>query len=83
MFEILAWIVFGGLIGWIASLIVEKNILQRPIPDVIAGAAGAVLGGILFRVYADNPQGFSSTRVLVAGAGAIVSIAIVKFVRDR
>ena len=44
---ILLWIIFGGLVGWIASMIMRTDAEQGIILNVIVGIVGAVIGGWL------------------------------------
>lgn len=43
--NILLWILFGGIAGWIASLIVEVGVGFGIVGNIIVGIVGAVLGG--------------------------------------
>jgi len=47
----LIWIVFGALVGWIASIIMKTNAEQGAILNIIVGIIGAVLGGWLFSFF--------------------------------
>ena len=55
MFTVLGWIVFGGFIGWVASLIMGK---QRGgcMGNIPLGVVGALGGGFLFRAPYGNFQ---------------------------
>ena len=39
------WLVVGGLIGWIASMIMKTDAQQGVILNVVVGIVGALLGG--------------------------------------
>ncbi len=76
---ILIWIIFGALVGWVASIIMKTNVEQGGIANIIIGILGAVLGGFLAQLLgADGITGFNVTSFLVALSGAILLIAIVK-----
>ncbi len=45
--NILIWLVVGGVIGWIASLIVGTDAQQGVLLNVIVGIVGALIGGWL------------------------------------
>ena len=47
---LLSWIVFGGLAGWVASLIIGNNRRQGCIGNVIVGVIGAFIGGFLVKL---------------------------------
>lgn len=79
---ILLWIIFGALVGWIASMIMKTNAQQGIILDIVVGIVGAVVGGwIMSTIGKTGVQGFNLYSFLVALLGAIVLIAIVRAVR--
>ena len=79
----LIWIVFGALVGWIASIIMKTNAEQGAILNIIVGIIGAVLGGWLFSFFGEGGvSGFNLYSFLVALVGAVVLIAIVKALRN-
>jgi uncharacterized membrane protein YeaQ/YmgE (transglycosylase-associated protein family) len=44
---VVAWLVIGGLIGWVASMIMNTNAQQGVILNVVVGIVGAIVGGWL------------------------------------
>jgi len=80
--EILIWIVFGALAGWIASMIMKTNGQQGLLLDIVVGIIGAVLGGWIMSMFGqEGVSGFNLYSFVVAVLGAIVLLAIVKMVR--
>lgn len=76
------WIVFGALVGWIASLIMGTDAEQGSVLNVIVGIVGAVLGGFLMNLFgASGVNGFNFYSFVVALVGAVVLIAIVRAIR--
>jgi uncharacterized membrane protein YeaQ/YmgE (transglycosylase-associated protein family) len=79
---IILWIVFGALVGWVASLIMKTDASQGAMMNIVVGIIGAVLGGwIMSLVGESGTSGFNIYSFLVALLGAVVLIAIVKAVR--
>jgi len=79
---ILLWIVFGALVGWIASLIMRTDAQQGAFLNVVVGIVGAVLGGWLMSFFGETGvTGFNVYSFAVALVGAIVLIALVRAVR--
>lgn len=79
---IILWIVFGGLVGWVASLIMKTDAEQGIMLNVIVGVVGAVIGGWLMSLLGESGVGgFNLYSFLVALVGACVLIAIVRAVR--
>jgi uncharacterized membrane protein YeaQ/YmgE (transglycosylase-associated protein family) len=77
---IILWIIFGALVGWIASAIMGSN--EGVIMNIVIGIVGAVIGGWLMSFFGSTGvTGFNLYSFLVALLGAIVLIAIVRAFR--
>ncbi len=82
MINILIWVVIGGIIGWLASLVMRTDAQQGILLNVVVGIVGAFLGGLVFSggdLGAARPDDITS--FLVALVGAIVLLAIVNLFR--
>lgn len=80
--NIVVWIIFGGLVGWIASIITRNNENQGVFQNIVIGIAGALLGGWLARLLGlGSVDGFDGISLLIAIVGAVVVIAVIKAVR--
>lgn len=79
------WIVVGGIIGWLASLVMKTDAEQGMILNIVVGIVGALLGGWLlaplFGTGTINQNDFSLGSLLVSFLGAIVLLMIVNLVR--
>lgn len=77
---IILWIIFGALVGWVASMIMKTG--GGLLWDIVVGIVGAVLGGFLMSLvgYGDV-NGFNLYSFIVALIGACVLIAIIRAVR--
>ena len=79
---ILLWIIFGGIVGWIASLIMNTDSQQGIIMNVIVGIIGAMIGGWVMSNLGQTPvNGFNLYSFLVALLGSIILITIIGAVR--
>ncbi len=72
--EILAWLVFGGLAGWIASLLVGKNSQMGVVANIVVGIVGAFIGGALLPNDGDQ---FDLGSFVAAVIGAVILLVIV------
>lgn len=73
------WIVFGGIIGWVASIISRTNAQQGIIANVVIGILGAIVGGWLATfVRGTGVTGFNIESFVIALIGAIILIAVCK-----
>ena len=81
----LIWLIVGGLIGWMASLVMKTDHQQGIILNVVVGVVGAMLGGWfispLVGVPTINQDAFSLASMGVSLLGAIILLAIVNFFR--
>lgn len=79
---IIVWIVFGGLAGWVGSMIMGTDGQQGILLNVIVGIVGASLGGFIMNFFGEGGvSGFNLYSFLVAVIGAVVLLYIVKLVR--
>jgi uncharacterized membrane protein YeaQ/YmgE (transglycosylase-associated protein family) len=73
----LAWIVFGALAGWIASIIMGKNKKMGAIANIVVGVVGAFVGGYIMNFFgAQGVAGFNFPSFIVAVVGAIVPLFV-------
>lgn len=81
----IVWLVVGGLVGWVASLIMKTDGSQGIILNVVVGIVGAFLAGFfispLVGIPTINDNTLSIGSLLVSLVGAVILIAIVKMVR--
>jgi len=76
---IILWIIFGGIVGWVASLIMKTDAQQGIILNIVVGIVGAVVGGWIMSFFGNSGvNSFNLYSFLVALLGAVVLIAIVK-----
>jgi uncharacterized membrane protein YeaQ/YmgE (transglycosylase-associated protein family) len=85
MINVILWLVFGVLVGWLAGIVMNDH--EGSLPNILVGVVGALIGGLLFggpTITADifNESGaFNLPSVLVSLVGAVMLVAIVKLVR--
>ena len=78
--EFLAWLVFGGLAGWIASIIVGKDSQLGILGNIVVGVIGAFIGGALLPNDGDQ---FDLGSFVAAVLGAIVLLVVVNLVTGK
>ncbi|MEP7205258.1 MAG: GlsB/YeaQ/YmgE family stress response membrane protein [Candidatus Saccharibacteria bacterium] len=80
----IAWIIFGAIAGWIASIIMRTDGEQGAFMNIVIGIVGAMLGGFIMSKLGNNGvTGFNIYSLIVAIVGSIILIAIVKAFRRR
>lgn len=81
---LLFWVVFGGLTGWIASIMVGTNKDQGILGNIAVGIIGAMVGGFVFRAFGgDGVTGFNLYSVIVAIVGAALTLFVIRAVFGR
>lgn len=81
----LIWIVVGGVIGWLASMVMRTDAQQGLFLNIVVGIVGAFLGGWLlaplFGTGTINQNDFSLSSMFVSFLGAVVLLMIVNLFR--
>ena len=86
MINFLLWLLFGALVGWLASMVMRTDAQQGTLLNIVVGIVGAFVGGFLFNLLGlggsnINNNDFSLGGLLVAFVGAVVLLGIVNLVR--
>ncbi|HVI57779.1 MAG TPA: GlsB/YeaQ/YmgE family stress response membrane protein [Luteimonas sp.] len=79
------WLIVGGIIGWLASLIMKTDAQQGLILNIVVGIVGSFLGGWLIAPLLGtgtvNSGDFSIMGLIASLIGAIILLAIVNLFR--
>ena len=73
-------IIVGGLLGWVASLIMRTDAQQGILLNIVVGIVGALLAGLLIP-GASITGGISINSILFSLLGAVVLLGIVNLVK--
>jgi len=83
----LAWIIIGGILGWLASLVMRTDAQQGMLLNIVVGIVGALLGGWLLAPLVGtgtiNQNDFSLSSLIVSFLGAVILLAIVNLFRRK
>ena len=83
--SLLMTIIVGGIVGWLASLVMKTDNQQGLLLNVVVGIAGAVLAGWVIAPLVGagtiNQANFSPTSLIVSFVGAVILLAIVNLFR--
>jgi uncharacterized membrane protein YeaQ/YmgE (transglycosylase-associated protein family) len=83
--NIIIWLIVGGVIGWIASLIMRTDGQQGILMNIVVGIVGAFVGGLLISPLIGagsiNNAGLSAGTVVVSLGGAVILLALVNMFR--
>lgn len=80
--SIVAWIILGGLAGWIGSMLMGTDASQGVFLNIIVGIIGSVVGGAVFHFFGSaGVTGLNFYSLLVAIIGSVVFLWLLKLVR--
>ncbi len=75
--DLIIFLIVGGIIGWLASIVMRTDAQQGIILNVVVGIIGSFIGGVLFgRTLGTGVGGW-----IAAFLGAVILLAIVNLVR--
>lgn len=82
--NVIVWIIFGALVGWITSMVMGTSNRQGIFGDILLGILGALVGGFIMNLF-NQPgvTGFNIYSFIVAMVGAIILVAIGKLIRRQ
>ena len=75
------WLIVGGLIGWIASMIMRTDAQQGIFLNIVVGIIGAFIGGLIMSGGSINNAPLTIQSFLVSLLGAVILLAIVNLIR--
>lgn len=83
--NVLIWLIVGGVIGWLASLIMKTDAQQGILLNIVVGIVGAALGGLLLTPLLGsgtiNNSGLTLGTFIVSLGGAVILLALVNLFR--
>ena len=86
MINFIVWLLFGALVGWLASIVMRTDAQQGALLNIIVGIVGAFIGGFVFNMLGIggsniNNSDFSLGAVIVSFIGAVVLLGIINLAR--
>ena len=78
---LILWLIIGGVIGWLASIIMRTDAQQGIFLNIIVGIIGAFIGGIIFAGGSINNAGLTLYSFLASLVGAVILLAIINLFR--
>jgi uncharacterized membrane protein YeaQ/YmgE (transglycosylase-associated protein family) len=81
MINLIVWLVVGGIVGWLASLIMRTDAQQGLLLNVVVGIVGAFIAGLIFSHGSINDAPLNVTGFLISLVGAVILLGIVNLFR--
>jgi uncharacterized membrane protein YeaQ/YmgE (transglycosylase-associated protein family) len=79
MVGLIVWLVIGGVVGWLASIVMRTDGQQGILLNIIVGIIGSVIASFLFGGGIN--QVITITTFVYSLIGAIILLALVNFAR--
>ena len=76
---IIIWLIVGGVVGWLASLVMRTDAQQGILLNIVVGIVGALIAGLIFGGSIN--QAVTVSTFLYSLLGAILLLAVVNLVR--
>lgn len=85
MSPFLVYIIAGGLIGWVASIVMHTNGQQGILLNILVGIVGAFIAGMVLSpmlgISTIGQGNYSGPAILVTLVGSIILLAVVNMIR--
>lgn len=78
---LILWLVIGGVVGWLASIVMRTDAQQGIFLNIIVGIIGAFIAGLIFAGGNINNAPLTIYTFLTSLVGAIILLAIVNLFR--
>jgi uncharacterized membrane protein YeaQ/YmgE (transglycosylase-associated protein family) len=88
LWNLIAWVIFGAVVGWIASLLVGRNSKMGCGANVVVGILGSIIGGFVVRFLSPFPRAavvgrFNLYSIAVGVLGAVVLLVVTGWFKKR
>lgn len=82
--DIFFWVIFGAIVGWIASILTGRRSQMGCLTNIVVGVVGAFLGGWIWSfIGTATVTGFNFMSFVVAILGAVALLLVVGFIQGR
>ena len=85
MLNLIIWLLVGGILGWIASMVMRTDANQGILLNIVVGIVGAFLAGYILSpilgVSTINQNNFSLPSLVVSLLGSIIFLGVINIFR--
>jgi len=78
---LIVWIIVGGVIGWLASIVMRTDAQQGILLNIVVGIVGAFLAGLFINGGSINNAGIDARSLIASFIGAVVLLGIINLIR--
>ena len=79
-------LVFGAIVGWLASIVVGRNKEMGCLANIVIGVLGALVAGFIMGLLfpeAPDIRGINLYSIVLGGAGAVLLLLVTGWYRER
>lgn len=76
----IVWLIVGGIVGWLASIVMKTDAQQGILMNVVVGIVGAFVGGMLLG-GSINTGALTLRSLVVSLLGAILLLGLINLIR--
>lgn len=85
MINFIVWLILGGVVGWLASIVMRTNAQQGMVMNIIVGVVGAFIAGMvvspMLGISTINQNNFSLGALFVSFVGAVILLGVINLFR--
>lgn len=82
--NILLWLLFGGFVGWVASILTRDNNKMGILANIIIGLIGSVIGGVISSFVGwGSISVFSWSGSILSILGAVILLTIINLINKK
>lgn len=82
--NILLWLLFGGVVGWVASMLTRDNNKMGILANIIIGLIGSVIGGVISSFVGwGSISVFSWSGSILSILGAVILLTIINLINKK
>lgn len=76
---VIFWILFGLIIGWVATIVDDLHAEDSPVKNMSVGVIGSIIGGVAGRAIEEGSSYVSgNTSMLLSIIGGTLAVMLVK-----
>ncbi len=79
MISLIVWLIIGGIVGWLAGMIMRDN--NGVLLNIVVGIIGSAIGGLIFAHGDINNAPLTVGTFAVSLLGAVVLLGLVNLLR--
>jgi uncharacterized membrane protein YeaQ/YmgE (transglycosylase-associated protein family) len=80
--NLILWLLFGALVGWLASIVMRTDAQQGTILNIVVGIIGALIAGYIFPAIGITLGTGIMASIFHATIGAVILLALIRIIKQ-